>query len=204
MHRTRPGAFGSGLRCLPGCLLGCLLLGVSLTGCAGGSGAASSSVTASVTGSGAQPTPSSASAGPPGALSVEPSATAGSPTSATASASASGSTPAATRSPFPNGPMPDGMQPPSLVAASGVSCVPLSGGGHRATFSVTLAGGSRWTLLPEDGPVTASGAGSWRVVVDVAGPVASISLKHVKVGGGSPFTTSVLAVPAGLGASTSC
>lgn len=95
------------------------------------------------------------------------------------------------------------MEPPSVVAATALSCQPLSGGGREATFSVQLAGGQFWTVLPEYGVARDAGDGSWTLVVDAAGGPA-VTLKHVKVGGGSPFTTAVLPLPNGPVPSSSC
>ena len=91
-----------------------------------------------------------------------------------------------------------------MVSATAQGCLRLPGGGREATFTVAFSGGARWTLLPEDGPTAPSGAGAWRVVVDTASSPVSISLRHVKVGGGTPFSTTVLPLPTGMVATAAC
>ena len=96
------------------------------------------------------------------------------------------------------------MEPPTLVSATAQGCLRLPGGGREATFTVAFSGGARWTLLPEDGPAAPTGSGSWRVVVDTTNSATSISLRHVKVGGGTPFSTAVLTLPTGMVATADC
>lgn len=105
----------------------------------------------------------------------------------------------------PRYPSPAGMQPPTATAATAVGCEPLTGGGWRATFLVTLTGGEQWAVVPELGPATPTGHDVWKVVIEESTVTSnSVTLSRVKVGGGAPFRTAYVPLGPGLAPTASC
>jgi len=201
MLATRSGAAEAGLRAL----VSGLVLSAVLAGCSAGSEAPTAAIPAAPSATGDVSTAPTET--PPSTLATDPTS------SPPAAPSAADPTPTAdptespapsSRPPAPSGPALARMEPPTLVSATAQGCLRLPGGGREASFAVTFSGGTRWTLLPEDGPTAPTGSGSWRVVVDTTNSPAAISLRHVKVGGGSPFSTAVLPLPPGLVATAAC
>jgi len=205
MLATRSGAAETGLRAL----ISGLALSAVLAGCSAGSGNPPAAIPADA------PTGGEAATGPTQTPSSSPTADpTSSPTTAlppadptpdpTPTADPSESPTSSARPPAPSGPAPARMEPPTLVSATEQGCLRLPGGGREATFTVAFSGGARWTLLPEDGPAAPTGSGAWRVVIDTTNSAASISLRHLKVGGGTPFSTAVLTLPTGMVATADC
>lgn len=114
---------------------------------------------------------------------------------------------AAPRSLLPRYPSPSTrLVPPTPVDAAALGCERLPDG-WRAEFAVTLDGGRGWTLLPQSGPVTSTDGRVWRVTVetpDAGAAPPTLTLDRILVGGGWPYDTVSVALPAALVRTVSC
>jgi hypothetical protein len=177
-----------------------LALGVGLLitrGASGSSSPGAAGPTTSATGTGdatAVPTTEDTA----GASST-PDATGSTGTPGTSSTGVGSPSPSATHvhTPLPTYPASGRMVPPTLVSVRPAGCTAQTGGGWLAEFAVNLSGGSSWSVLPERGPVHGA-QGDWTVGVETKDAAASgVTLTAVQVGGGTPFTSAHLSLPAG-------